>query len=298
MSHRRTFLKLDDMSKGFNSKVMDWKKAIECDAKREETLECIKKAVPPITEQSAHMSDTEMDTSEESVVRPDEESMIIDDNIQDLQSGKTVQEFTEQSNNSATLIAQNKMTELHVNIKSYVQNSMGIHFDEQLFTQLMDILMNKEEICIIPDYISLVLAKLRQQRAPGFQIIGDNIDLHVKPKHMTSTNQNKDIHWFNLNAILNRVTGNDLSDSKSIKSMADMASIDFLPSQDDNLAFLADLIPLAARVVADKIPAFQKFKGCAVGHIPHKYSDVMAKKSNQVYRNLCFQMMKLNHIKT
>ena len=79
---------------------------------------------------------------------------------------------------------------------------------------------------------------------------------------MTSTNQNKDIHWFNLNAVLHRVTENDLSDSKPSKFITDMESVDFLPSHDDNLAFLTDLIPLAARVISDKIPAFEKFKSC------------------------------------
>ena len=90
--------------------------------------------------------------------------------------------------------------EIHSDIKRIVQNSMGVHFDEQLFNNLMDMLRLKGED-ISPDYISALLAKLRQHHAPGYQIIGDNIDLHVKPKHMTSTNQNKDIHWFNLNAV-------------------------------------------------------------------------------------------------
>ena len=169
------------------------------------------------------------------------------------------------------------------NIRQFVENCMGVHFDEQLFKNLMEILRRKDENITL-DYTSALLVKLKQHRAPSYQIIGDNIDLHIKPKHMTSINQNKDIHWFNLNAVLNRVTANDLSDSKASKSITDMESIDFLPSQDDNLAFLTDIIPLAAQVISDKIPAFEKFQSCVIRHIPHKYSDAMAEKSNQVQR--------------
>ena len=68
---------------------------------------------------------------------------------------------------------------------------MGVHFDEELFKNLMDTLKEKDD-SISPEYISTLLAKLQNHRAPCYQIIGDNIDLHIKPKHMTSTNQNKD----------------------------------------------------------------------------------------------------------
>ena len=51
MSHCRTFIKLDEMTKGYNAKVIAWKKEIECDAKREEILECIQRAVSVINEE-------------------------------------------------------------------------------------------------------------------------------------------------------------------------------------------------------------------------------------------------------
>ena len=190
------------------------------------------------------------------------------------------QDLVELSNDLNTSQAQFNVG-IDNDIRKFVQNSMGVHFDEELFKNLMDTLREKDD-SISPEYISTLLEKLQKHRAPCYQIIGDNIDLHIKPNHMTSTNQNKDIHWFNLNAVLHRVTENDLSDSKPSKSITDMESVDFLPSQDDNLAFLTDLIPLAARVISDKIPAFEKLKSCVIRHIPHKYSDVMAKESDQV----------------
>ena len=283
MSHRRTFIKLDEMTKGYNAKVLAWKKEIESDAKREETLECIQKAVAVINDEmedhAANISSCSI--SDIQMLSGDQEQMIIDEPVEDIQIDL---DLMEQSNDSNTLQMHHNIG-INGDIKKFVQNSMGVHFDEQLFNNLMEILKTKGED-ISPDYISALLVKLRQHRAPGYQIIGDNIDLHIKPKHMTSTNQNKDIHWFNLNAVLNRVTENDLSDSKPSKSIKDMESIDFLPSQDDNLAFLTDIIPLAARVISDKIPAFQKFKNCIVRHIPHKYSDAMVKKSNQVHQHV------------
>ena len=265
--------------------VMARKKEIECDAKREEVLKCIQKAVTVVPEEIETQPDISANTvtdieklSDDQISGTNEEHMIIDDPVEELQID---QDLVELSNDLNTSQAQSFNVGIDNDIRKFVQNSMGVHFDEELFKNLMDILRERDD-SICPEYISTLLAKLQKHRAPCYQIIEDNIDLHIKPKHMTSTNQNKDIHWFNLNAVLHRVTENDLSDSKPSKFIKDMESVDFLPSQDDNLAFLTDLIPLAARVISDKIPAFEKFKSCVIRHIPHKYSDVMAKESDQV----------------
>ena len=91
---------------------------------------------------------------------------------------------------------------------------------------------------------------------PGYQIIGDNVDFLVKAKHMSSTKQNESVHWFNLNGILDRVTGQEYSNEKLIKSISKVENIDFLPSAKENQDLLHDLIPLLSRVVVYRIPAF------------------------------------------
>ena len=99
---------------------------------------------------------------------------------------------------------------------------------------------------------------------------------------MSSTNQNKSVHWFNLNAVMHRVIGNHLSSDGPIRSVLEMENIEFLPSFTDNYIFLSDVIPLVARVIVNRVPAFSSFKDVVVKHIPHTYSDVMKEKSTQV----------------
>ena len=115
---------------------------------------------------------------------------------------------------------------------------------------------------------------------PGYQIIEDNVDFLVKAKHMSSTKQNDSVHWFNLNAIPDRVTGQEYSNEKPIQSISIRHSN--LPSAKENQDLLHDLIPLVSRVVVYRIPAFQTFKKAVVWHIPHAYSEVMLKQSEQV----------------
>ena len=79
---------------------------------------------------------------------------------------------------------------------------------------------------------------------PGYQIIGDNVDFLVKAKHMSSTKENESVHWFNLNGILDRVTGQEDSNEKPMKSISKVENIDFLPSAKENQDLLHDLIPL------------------------------------------------------
>ena len=175
---------------------MAWKKEIECDAKREEVLKCIKKAVTVVPEEMETHPDNSANTatdieklSDDQISGTNEEHMIIDDPVEDLQID---QDLVELSNDLNTSQAQFNVG-IDNDIRKFVQSSMGVHFDEELLKNLMDTLREKDD-SISPEYISTLLAKLQKHRAPCYQIIGDNIDLHIKPKHMTSTNQNKDIH--------------------------------------------------------------------------------------------------------
>ena len=99
---------------------------------------------------------------------------------------------------------------------------------------------------------------------PSFQITGDNLDMFIKAKHMTSTHQNSSIHWFNLNAILNHVHANHLSNERPIKSVLEIGKVDFLPSCKDNQDFLHYAAVLCGRVLISNVPAFRSFKDIVV----------------------------------
>ena len=113
-----------------------------------------------------------------------------------------------------------------------------------------------------------------------FQIIFDNLDFFFRAKHMTSSNQNRSIHWVNLLAVKDSVTGQGIDNTKPIESVYELLNVDFIPSLQQNQELLADL----ARVITDNKPAFKEFKGVVVRHIPHRYSEIMTHKSEQVYQ--------------
>lgn len=110
----------------------------------------------------------------------------------------------------------------------------------------------------------------------------------MKVKHMSASNQNNSIHWFNLTTVKNRVWVNHLSNDNPVKSVLELENVEFLPSPEDNEAYLHNITALATRVVVRNIPAFLQFKDIVVKHILHDYSDVRKEKSDQVSIHLIF----------
>ena len=75
---------------------------------------------------------------------------------------------------------------------------------------------------------------------------------------MTSDDQNKDYHWCNHNAYLDRVNPQHMSDE------APIADLEGVPVR---------------RVLVEHLPAFEVFKDVVPLHIKHKYSDELDKKT-------------------
>ena len=102
---------------------------------------------------------------------------------------------------------------------------------------------------------------------------------------MGKDRQNVSIDWFGLNAAQNRVHGVDNS-LDTARDILQIKNSEFLPSIEENHSLLHDFIPLVARVVAKRVPAFECFGDAVVKHIPHQYSEAMKMKSVQVSK-LC-----------
>jgi len=66
----------------------------------------------------------------------------------------------------------------------------------------------------------------------GYQLITDNLDLHLNVRHMSKSNKNKSLHTFNMVAIKDQVSGNHLPDINT-RSLADVEISEFLPSSDE-----------------------------------------------------------------
>ena len=77
------------------------------------------------------------------------------------------------------------------------------------------------------------MAHLQNTCHPGFFISFDNIDLVMKRRNMTSTEQNQDFHWVNHKMVKNRVGANQLDPSKPTADILDVQNIRFLPNAID-----------------------------------------------------------------
>ena len=105
------------------------------------------------------------------------------------------------------------------------------------------------------------------------------MDLKLLASDMTSSNQNKDLHWYNHNAYLDRVNPTNSLDHGPIANMHDVPNSTFLPSLTDQNSLLSDFTVLIGRVLVENLPAFEIFKDVVPLDVRHKYSDELQKKT-------------------
>lgn len=168
-------------------------------------------------------------------------------------------------------------------LKSVVEVMCGKVFDNNLFEELLQNTSKYAQSLHVT--YSVAISKLIDDMSPIslYQIIGDNVDIFVKAKHIGSQHQNKSIHWFNLNVVRERVNGSHLCNSQPLRPIKDVSNTEFLPSADDSDKLLDEFVVLCERVLVGNMPAFRPFKKFLVKHIPHEYSEMMKTKSEEVF---------------
>ena len=120
--------------------------------------------------------------------------------------------------------------------------------------------------------------KLNENRPSSYNIVIDNIDLRVLASDMTSDDQNKDLHWCNHNAYLDRVNPTNLSDNAPIADLQDVPNSIFLPSLNDHNLLQTDFTVLIGRVLVENFPVFSIFRDAIPQCIKHTYSEEMKQK--------------------
>lgn len=253
VGHTSTIAKIDEIGKDFNATVLNWKGKLEHHAKFRSNLEMIQECTVVPENETADV------TPYDCQVHPTENAA------------------------PGTAIDLDQL-------KAMVKQKMGDRFDECLYQQVTSFVKAFATGSSISQtnaaLMNGVIEKWKFSSPAKYQIIGDNVDMLIKIKHQSSSKPNKSIHWFHMNAVKDRIAAADLSDDKPIGCVKQLRPEEFLPSVKDNQNLLHDFIPLFARVIIDEIPAFNTaFKDIVVRHIPHKYSEVMTQKSEQV-RNI------------
>lgn len=117
---------------------------------------------------------------------------------------------------------------------------------------------------------------------PGYVISFDNIDLQLKRRNMTSSQQNQDLHWINHKMVENRVSANHLDSLKPKADILDVENIKFLPSVAEHEKQRMDYVILTSRILIKHFSILLPLKDVCIQHIPHRYSKEMSQKSNKV----------------
>ena len=139
---------------------------------------------------------------------------------------------------------------------------------------------------------------LHENRPCNFSIVLNNVDLKLLASDMTSSNQNKDLHWCNHNAYLDRVNPTHLLDDGPVADLHDVPNSTFLPSMTDQNSLLSDFIVLIGRVLVENMPASELFKDVVPLHIRHKYSDELQKKTETLsfFKKNCVDHIPCNYL--
>lgn len=77
----------------------------------------------------------------------------------------------------------------------------------------------------------------------GYQIVGDNCDLHVNVRHMTTDDKNKSFHRFNSVLFQDQVSGNHLPDKHEV-TLEEVPVSSFFPSDEDTQELKRDFMVL------------------------------------------------------
>ena len=121
-----------------------------------------------------------------------------------------------------------------------------------------------------------------QERHPGFVLVGDNVDLRVHKRQMTTSQRDTDLHYFNVMAVKNNINAMHLPDDVPISSLKSKSCSDFIPSIEDNLKLRENWVVLVGHTVAEYVPSLRWFKDHLPSSIPHIYNHLTSQKSEIV----------------
>jgi len=115
-----------------------------------------------------------------------------------------------------------------------------------------------------------------------FRGTGDNWDLKVLKGHMRKDIQNEDLHLFASNLIENRVKFSHLPNVNPKGNILTFPRHNFSLTVNEWKKYAEASRILVGRVILEFFPKFKWMKSVLPTHIPHQYSEEMAKKSNIV----------------
>lgn len=120
----------------------------------------------------------------------------------------------------------------------------------------------------------------------GFKVVGDNLDITVRPQSKRVDNKTESLHFFQSFAFRDRIDLSHASEEANPflkKRVSDLPLDDLLPSLSDDQTLLSNISTLISRVLCDELSFFtMTFEEVINNHISHGYSNEMSQKSETV----------------
>ena len=112
------------------------------------------------------------------------------------------------------------------------------------------------------------------------KFVGDTVDKKKGVRDLHSDKKGGMTHMFSMLVVKSRVLSTGLSITSSCSDFHSLQPADFLPTDSDLQSIKCNLITLVSRVLCTYITALKPFSSVVAAHIPHKYSEQMAKRSD------------------
>jgi hypothetical protein len=118
---------------------------------------------------------------------------------------------------------------------------------------------------------------------------GDNWDYKIRVHDMRKTEQNRDLHYFASNIIVERVPCEDLSKIAPQRDILTVPNSMFLWDDTETRKLREDFKILVGRILVDRITSLSFMKSIIPAHIESKYPNEMAQKSTIIPLSMQFK---------
>ena len=127
------------------------------------------------------------------------------------------------------------------------------------------------------------------KQGKNLQGTGDNWDYKIQVHDMCKSDQNKDLHYFASNLIVERVPCKDLSKTAPQRDILTISNSMFLLNDTETSTLREDFKVLVGRILIDRITALTFMMSIILVHIESTYSNEMAQKSTIVPLSMQFK---------
>ena len=113
----------------------------------------------------------------------------------------------------------------------------------------------------------------------GFKIVGDNIDIDIRPQHQTIDTRTQLLHYFHAFAVLDRI---DLSSQSEVRPDVNPHEFDLqtlLPTSEDIQKLKSNFQVYISQIITEYLKSMKPLSVVVPQHIEHAHSIEMSKRS-------------------